>query len=124
MSSELRQRVLKRQTKRRMGGSSARFGAGMRLIQLLVSDFLLAQAAAPQVGTSGGENAERTRGGNGLGAEAREAALEFQEGVMHPVFRVEPGAEKIAGDALHARAVKTIKLLECPQVAGLAGRGQ
>src|SRR5882724_9543823 len=32
MSGELRQRVLKRQTKRRMCGSSARFGAGMRLI--------------------------------------------------------------------------------------------
>src|SRR5579862_6192310 len=100
-----------------MSGSGAWLGPGGSFTWFFVSDFLLAQPAAPRVVASVDQHPERPGCETGLSAIAGDAALNLHEGVLHGIFGIAHGAEQVAGNTFHSRAMQPIQLFEGAQVA-------
>src|SRR2546423_11852145 len=120
---ELGQSALQRHAERGMRSRCP----GLRprgLLGIVVGDFLFAQPAAPRVVTGVDQDAVGPSDETGLAAKAGDAALHFQEGLLHGVFGVAGVAEDIARQVLHARAMQGVETVVGAQIAGSARRGQ
>src|SRR6266478_3745369 len=94
------------------------------LLGIVVSDFLFAPPTAPRVVTGVDQDAVSPSDETGLAAKAGDAALHFQEGLLHGVFGVAWVAKDISRQVLHARAMQGVETVVGAQIAGSARRSQ
>src|SRR5437016_2714900 len=95
-----------------------------RLLAIFIGDFFLAPPAAPRVVAGVNQNPIGPSDETRLAAKAGDAALHFQEGLLHGIFSVDGIAKNIPRKILHARAMYRVETLIGAQIAGPAGRGQ
>src|SRR5205814_4801912 len=83
-----------------------------------------AQPTQPRVLTGIDQDAVDPSDETRMAAKAGDAALHFQEGLLHGVFGVAGVAKDISRQVLHARAMQGVETVVGAQIAGSARRGQ